>query len=103
MAITEADWKTYKKLRLVALDRFCQRVLDECQVICANKSATAHTRYGELYGLLEERNEEMAHAFDDFRRSTAILCLRLLLFHRLLTEEELSEFSPEVRGVISLE
>jgi hypothetical protein len=27
--IPESDWKTFSQLRLVALERFCKRVLDE--------------------------------------------------------------------------
>jgi hypothetical protein len=103
MTIAESVWETYKRLRLIALDRFFQRVLDECQAICTNRSLTAHERYGELYGLLQERDEEMAHAFDDFRRSTAIWRLRVMVFHGLLTKKELSEFSSEVQSVVCAE
>ena len=30
MRILESDWKIFKELRLLALERFSQRVLDEC-------------------------------------------------------------------------
>jgi hypothetical protein len=33
MRIPESDWKTFKRVRLVALERFSQRVLDDCQRI----------------------------------------------------------------------
>ena len=35
--------------------------------------------------------------FDDLRRSTALLRLMLIRRHGLVTEEELSEFSPEAQ------
>jgi hypothetical protein len=100
MRIAESDWKTFKKLRLVALERFSQRVLDECQAICTNESMTAHDRYGELYKLIQDRDKEMAAAFDDFRRSTAILCLQLIVFYDLLTDAELSRFTPDVQRIV---
>lgn len=95
--IAESDWKTFKKLRAVALDRFCRRVLDESQGICGNESLSTHERYGKLYGLLQDRDREMADAFDNPRRSTAIMCLMLMVSLGLLTDDELSEFSPEVQ------
>lgn len=96
MTISETDWKTFKRLRQLALTRFCQRVLDDSNAICTDKSRSAHERYGDLYGLITKRNKEMANAFDDLRRSTAIFCLGLMVARGLLTEEELSEFSSEV-------
>ena|SRR5699024_10250749 len=103
MTVAESDWKVSKKLRVLALERFSQRVLDECQAICGKEQVTAHDRYGELYGLIRGRNREMALAFDDFRRSTATLCLRLMVRHDLLTKEELSQFSSAVQRMLDSE
>lgn len=103
MTIAESDWKVFKKLRALALERFSQRVLDECQAVCRKERVTAHDRYGELYGLIHERNKEMALAFDDFRRSTATLYLRLMVRYDLLTKEELSQFSSAVQCMLDSE
>lgn len=100
VTIAESDWRRFKKLREVALDRFCRQVLDECQVICRKDSSTAHERYGELFGLLQDRNREMARAFDDLRRSTATHCLIVMHQLGLLTEQELSEFSSDVQRAV---
>ncbi|WP_149195419.1 peptide ABC transporter substrate-binding protein [Luteimonas suaedae] len=97
MTIRESDWKVFKRLRAIALERLSQRILDECREICAREGATAHERYGELYGLIRERNREMAQAFDGFSRSDAVLQLRLIRAHDLLTEAEMAEFSEETR------
>lgn len=103
MTISESDWKTFKGVREVALDRFSLRILGECQSICSGDSSTPHERYGELYGLIQERDREMAHAFDDFRRSTAVSCLRLMWELGVVTEQELSEFSFEVQRAVRRE
>lgn len=100
MTISESDWKKFKALRAVALERFCARVLDECRDICTNESTTAHERYGEVYGLIRKRDKQLANAFDDLRRSTATLCLGLMVMHDLLTEEGLSGLSPDILRAI---
>ena len=98
MSIRESDWKIFKRLRAMALERFSQRVLDECQEICSKRDSPAHERYGELYGLIHERNRDMALAFDNFSRSSALLCLQLIRMHDLLTETEVAEFSEETQS-----
>lgn len=100
MSISEADWKKFKRVRAKALERFSDQILGESQAICGESSRTAHERYGELYGLLQERNKQMARAFDDFRRSTATTCLRYMFVYELLTDEELSEFSLDVQRAV---
>jgi len=42
----------------------------------------------------------MAQVFDDFRRSTAVLCLMLMHKYDLLTEGEIEAFSEEVQRAI---
>lgn len=96
----ESDWKIFKKLRVIALERFSQGILDQSQAVCSKTSLTAHERFGDLYDLIQKQNKEMAAMFDDFRRSTADLRLRLMVMHKLLTGEELSEFSPEMRRAV---
>ena len=97
MRIPESDWKTFKRVRLLALERFSQRVLDDCQRIYRDEPLSAHERYRALYALLEGRDREMSAAFGDFRRSTARLCLMLMRGQGVVTDEEMMEFSPEVQ------
>lgn len=101
MSIKESDWRTFKQVRKVALERLSQRILDESLAVCGKKGLTAHDRYGELYGLIQDRNKDMALAFDDLRRSTAVLQLRLMIRQDLVTKEELSRFHPEIQDRVS--
>ena len=41
----EADWKTFRELREVALDRYCRDVLKEVQQIASDKALTHHERF----------------------------------------------------------
>lgn len=103
MRIAESDWKIFKRVRTLALERFLRRVLDACQRICCDESLSAHERYGRLYRLLQDRDREMSRTFDDLRRSTAVPCLMLMRHQRVVMDEEMLEFSPEVQRATNLE
>ncbi len=60
MSILESDWKKFKELRKIALDRFCQGVLADAKAITLHGALSAHARYGMLYGLIHDRNKDMA-------------------------------------------
>ena len=103
MHIPESDWKTFKRVRLLALERFSQRVLDDCQRICGDESLSALERYRAMYALIEDRDREMSAVFDDFWRSTARLCLKLMRRQGVVTDEEMMEFSHEVQRATELD
>lgn len=99
--IAEKDWKLFKKIYAIALDRFCQRVLDDCQAICNMHTESAHDRYGTLYSLIRERDKDMAMAFDNaLSRSRAVLSLRLMVAYGVLSRDEVSEFSTDVQDQV---
>ena len=95
--LKESDWKLFRRLRAVALDRFCQRVLDEVTRIANDSGRTAHERYLATYQLMRDRDRALADMFDDPRRSTAVFQLTAIHSRGLLTEEEFAGFSPETR------
>ena len=45
ITISEKDWRVFRKLREVALERFCTRVLDDAGRIAAERTKSAHARY----------------------------------------------------------
>lgn len=102
MAIPEPDWKRFKKVRARALERLCRRILDESAAICNDDSEDAHARYLRLYSLIRERDRDVAAAFDDFRRSTAVQCLRNMIALDLLDDEDIGEFSEDVQRWLSI-
>lgn len=97
MRIAESDWKLFKKVREKALDRYCRRVLEECERICRDETQSSHERYGTLYRHIHARDKDMANAFDDFSRSKAVLCLMLMHKYDLLMEDEIRGFTDEVQ------
>ena len=53
-----------------------------------------------MYELLQERDEALARAFDDFRRSTALMQLAIMRRMGLLTDDELSVFSEQTQQTV---
>lgn len=98
--IKESDWKVFRELHSIALDRFCQRILDEVRSVSADGTQGAHKRYLAIYDLIRRRDREIAIAFNDMRRSSAIRQLLAIQSHKLLTDEELSRLSPELRELL---
>jgi hypothetical protein len=95
--IRESDWKTLRSLHDAALDRYCRKVLDELIRVSTDSALTSHQRYLAIFKLIEKRDDELAEAFNGFRRSVAIWQLKLWKRHGLLTDEEYSRFSEETR------
>jgi hypothetical protein len=100
--IHERDWKVFRQLQPLALDRFCQRVLAELGGLAADASKSHHERYLMVFKLLQQRDEELADAFNNPRRSTALVQLARIQFHDLLSAEEFARFSPETRTSVEM-
>jgi hypothetical protein len=99
--IPESDWKIFRQLHPIALERYCKQVLSDIGRIRSNASKSPHQRYLDIFALVRDRDKELAELFDDMRRSTARFQLSLMHSRGLLTEDELQHFSPETRQMIS--
>jgi len=104
--LPESDWRRFKQVHTKLLERYCSRILEEVAVASRGNENTAHDRYLRVYKLIQERNEQMANAFDDFRRSTAVMQLGIMRRMKLLADDELGRFSEQTRirveGIASL-
>jgi hypothetical protein len=100
--IAESDWRVLRELRSVALERLCERVLDEIRIISADSGKTFHERYQAVYGLIRRRDDDIARAFDAPRRSQAFFELAAMKSLGLLTPEELRSFSVETLEILTL-
>jgi hypothetical protein len=100
--IPESDWKLFRQLHPIALERFCERVLADIGQLASETGKRAHERYLAIYQLVRRRDKELADAFNDKRRSTARLQLVIICRHGLLTEEELARFSAETRAAVQI-
>jgi hypothetical protein len=101
MDIHESDWRIFRRLHSIALERFCKRVLEEVRGAAQCKT-DYHDRYRKVYRLIRDHDKRMAAAFDDPRRSNAFLLLANIIGEGLLTAEELKQFSQEAQARIKM-
>jgi hypothetical protein len=85
----ESDWRTFRELRAVALDRFCRRVLEQIEAMIRDGSLSQHERYLKVFRFLRDRDDELEQAFNPPRRSSMIEQLAAIHKCRLLTPDEL--------------
>lgn len=97
----ESDWKVFRQLQQIALERFCQRTLEEVQTILRDGSRNHHERYRHIFGLLQERDDDLAEAFDNPRRSDMIRQLAAMCKHDLLEAAEVERFAEGTRETIA--
>ncbi len=95
--IPESDWKVFRDLRNVALERFCERVLAKIGRLSSDSSKTFHTRYLDVYRFIDGRDADLGQAFNDPRRSRLIPQLAAICSHSLLESDELARFTPATR------
>jgi hypothetical protein len=100
-SIKESDWKLFRQYHPIAVDRFCQRILKDAEAIVSRGDDANHKRYLELYKLVTQKDQDVGRLFNDFRRSTALIQLTLIVSESLLTEEEIAQFSPETQTSIT--
>jgi hypothetical protein len=100
--ITESDWKLFRQLHPVALERFCEQILNEIESVNSDDTKSFHQRYLDIYQIIERRDKELAEMFNDLRRSSALMQIVSIYRRGLLTETELMGFSQNVHNVIEL-
>ena len=98
----ESDWRILRKLREVALERFCERVICELREMTADVPPSYHQRYLDVFKLIDKRDDELASAFNNPRRSAAFLQLGLIRAYGLITDDEMARFSPETRAAVEV-
>lgn len=99
--ISEPDWKEFRQLHQVALERFCQRILAEVQTLAADQTKSGHERYLAIFQTITERHQQIKEVFSGMRRSTAQLQLIHFQSLSLMTEDEILRFSVELREWLS--
>jgi hypothetical protein len=96
--IPEADWKIFRQLHEVWLERYCAKVNDGLKRLLSQPGLSSHERYLEIYRFIRDKDKELGFAFNDFRRSTATLQIRIIKNLGVITDQELARFSEATRG-----
>ena len=96
----ESEWKKFKMLKALCLERFCDGVLNDATNICKSAEKTAHERLGELYKLIRDQDKELVNAFDGLSRSKAFIQLMMMYRMGLVEEKQLDEFKGETKNSV---
>lgn len=101
MSFPERDWRHLSRLKPLALERLCLRILNGARErIAAVPEGEAHRVYLDLYRYIQEQDELIAEGFDDWRRSRAFSLLTFWRACNLITDEEFSGFSADTREAV---
>ena len=100
--IKESDWKVFRRLHEIALERFSERVLEEVRLATTDVKDGYYECYLKVYALIRNRDKTMARAFDDPKRSMAFIQLANIIEEGLLTDDELNQFSAETREAVEV-
>jgi len=96
----ERDWKVFRELREVALERLCERALGDAMAVIENRDEPHHKRFLELFDLLVDRNQDIARGFDAPRRSAMLAQLSFIHSLGLLESDELARLSASTLEAI---
>jgi len=91
----ESDWKKFKTVKALALDRFCANALAAFEEALHNSDMTNHQRYLHLYRLVDETDERLGSIFNGHSRSRALLQLLQMRNEGLVEDHELEGISDE--------
>ena len=100
--ISERDWKIFREIHTVALERLCDKIVAEVKTELERPAKSSHEKFLSLYKLIHKRDADVARGFNDFRRSTAFVQIGVMHSMGLLTEEDLRRFSPETLQIVEL-
>jgi hypothetical protein len=92
MHIQESDWKKLRHLKGVALERLCTQILEEIGSMVGPDGGTSHERFLKVYRHIHDRNADIAEAFADVKRSTAIHRLDAMRAQGLVADQEFDQF-----------
>src|SRR5882724_10653185 len=100
--IPERDWKIFRELRQVALQRLCDKILAEAKAEIDRPGKSSHEKYLSLFKLIQKRDDDIARGFNDLRRSTAVMQIGIIHSMGLFTGEELRRFSAETLRIVEM-
>ena len=99
--IKESDWKIYRQLHPIVLDRYCRQVFHDISAIISNEEKSPHKRYLDIFQAVKQHDHQIELLLDNPRRSTALMQILAINAQGLFTEEEFSSFSLDIRSLVS--
>lgn len=99
--IAEKDWKHFKKLHELALNRFSKESVSKIsQIIASKEIESKHEKYIEICQYIKKRDKILRDCFSEYRRSTAKLSILQIYNLGLFKPEEFNQFSDDVKDFV---
>ena len=95
--IAERDWKVFKELHSIAMNRFFEKAVKDMQPMLWHKDKPAQERFWDALTYAKKQREQAARLFDGKSRSNAVFQAGLIYANHLLSKEEINRFSPEMQ------
>ncbi len=95
--IPEKDWKQLRALEDVMLKTACDRVFEKIEKISKARKGNEHESYLKVWKLIQKEDDEISIMFDDLRRSNALMKLAAWRRNRLLSDQELAQFTAKTQ------
>lgn len=95
--IRESDWKKFKKVKEIALERLCSVAVADYEEVLSAAKLTSHDKHLSIYRRAINCDKRIALLFDDHSRSKAVFQLLLMREAKLVTDEELAFLSDELK------
>ena len=97
-SIKEADWRVFKQIKEMAIERYCERVLAEYREVIDDTDTHPHNRFLLMNRLTENRDKQMALIFDGHARSKMTRQLYGMRLEGLVDDDQLAQLSEELRA-----
>lgn len=93
----ESDWKHFKALNEVVLQRLAQQALDSIQSIATSEDRSPYDRYQAMVAETKDWDEKFRIGFGQFSRSRMLMQIGYLRSLQLVHDDELAGFSSDVQ------
>ena len=93
----ESDWKIFKQIKEIALEKFCDICLVEFKGIIEDESKSMHDRYLLNYKKVQSRDKKLAQIFNGLSRSKAMIQLMGIRKEGIADDSLIQKLSDEFR------
>ena len=100
--IPEKDWKHFRSLNELIINRFSKDTISQIsQIIASKEIESKHEKYLKVYEYVRERDKILDNQLRDFRRSNAKLKILEIYRMGLIKPQEFDQFSDEVKDFVN--
>ena len=91
----ESDWKTFKEIKIKAIEAYCTQALEEFAEIIEDQNEHVHNRFLLISKLAKNNKKQMNLIFDYDSRSRASIQLLLIRGEGLADDQLLKKLSDD--------